>query len=297
MNMLFVHDSKHTGLLIIVGVIVVLVGGFFLLNSYIYNEKQAATADTYQEAEYLIEGERVTLGGDTRYFGNELITDLNDDGRDDVVFIVTHEPGGSGTFYYAVAARSTEDGYLGSDGYFLGDRIAPHSIDISQNPRHVNVVVVNYADRTPGEPMTAQPSVGKSVYLKLDPEAMQWGIVEPDFEGESDEPLPVAESWGTILGTVLLGPTCPVVMDPPDPNCADRLYETSLAITTIDQSRVIREIRSNAQGMFRVDLPAGIYAIRSAAAANVLPYCSADQVVVPINESVEVTVYCDSGIR
>lgn len=33
--------------------------------------------------------------------------------------------------------------------------------------------------------MTAQPSVGKSAYLKLNPSTMQWGIVEPDFEGES----------------------------------------------------------------------------------------------------------------
>lgn len=297
MNMLFIRDSKHKGLLIIAGVIALCIGIFFVLNSYIYNETQTVTADNYQEAKYLIEGEWVTLGGNTRYFGNELITDLNDDGHDDVVFIITHEPGGSGTFYYAVAARSTEDGYLGSDGYMLGDRIAPQSIELSQNPRHVNVVVVNYADRAPGDPMTAQPSVGKSVYLKLDPQAMQWGIVEPDFEGESDEPLPAAESWGTIRGTVLLGPTCPVVMDPPDPTCADKLYETSLAITTIDQSRVMREVRSNAQGVFRVDLPAGTYAIRSAAVAHVLPYCSVDQVVVPINESVEVTVYCDSGIR
>lgn len=32
--------------------------------------------------------------------------------------------------------------------------------------------------------MTARPSVGKSVYLKLDAN-MRWGIVEPDFEGES----------------------------------------------------------------------------------------------------------------
>ena len=33
---------------------------------------------------------------------------------------------------------------------------------------------------------------------------------------------PVAESWGTIVGTVLLGPTCPVMRDPPDPECADK---------------------------------------------------------------------------
>ncbi|GEM_PF-1043497 len=176
---------------IIIGFVILalLVGGFFVLNSYIYNEKQAVTADDYKNAEFIIEGERITLGGEARYFGNDLMTDLNDDGRDDVIFLITHEPGGSGTFYYAVAALNTEYGYIGSDGYFLGDRIAPQTIEESQNPRHVNVIVVNYADRAPGEPMTAEPSVGKSVYLKLDPTAMQWGIVEPDFEGESVLPL------------------------------------------------------------------------------------------------------------
>lgn len=163
----------------------VLVGGFLVLNSYIYNEKQEIVSDNYKSIEYVIEGERATLGGEIRYFGNELVTDLNNDGRDDVVFLVTHEPGGSGTFYYVVAALNTEDGYIGSDGYLLGDRVAPQTTHVSQNPRHKNVIVVNYADRAPNEPMTTEPSIGKSAYLKLDLEHMQWGIVIPDFEGES----------------------------------------------------------------------------------------------------------------
>jgi len=45
--------------------------------------------------------------------------------------------------------------------------------------------VVNYAVRAPGEPMTARPSVGKSVWLKLDPQTMQFGEVVQNFEGES----------------------------------------------------------------------------------------------------------------
>ena len=112
-------------------------------------------------------------------------TDLNDDGREDVVFLLTQQRGGSGTFFYAVAALNTKAGYLGSDGYLLGDRIAPQTTVVSRNPRHKNVIVVNYGDRRPGEPMTAQPSVGKSVYLKLDAETVRWGIVVPGFEGES----------------------------------------------------------------------------------------------------------------
>jgi len=40
----------------------------------------------------------------TRYFGNEVRGDLNADGREDVAFLLTQETGGSGTYFYAVAA-------------------------------------------------------------------------------------------------------------------------------------------------------------------------------------------------
>lgn len=148
----------------------------------------------YRNTTFSIEGRDVRLvegtaaGGDvmTRYFGNDLKTDLNGDGIPDIAFLLTEERGGSGTFFYVVGAVQKPDGtYVGSDGYLLGDRIAPQSIDVSQNPRHKNVIVANYADRAAGEPMTAQPSIGKSVYLKLDTSTMQWGIVVPDFEEES----------------------------------------------------------------------------------------------------------------
>lgn len=188
---------------ILVGVIAVfmlIVGGFFALNSYIYNEKQADAAADYKDAEYFIEGERVKLKDGiaeveaapgsaskivTRYFGNELKTDLDGDGREDVAFILTQEQAGSGTFYYGVGALHTERGYVGTEAYLLGDRVAPQNTTLSPNPKHKQVIVFNYADRAPGEPTTAQPSVGKSAYLKLDPQSLRWGIVEPNFEGES----------------------------------------------------------------------------------------------------------------
>ena len=163
-------------------------------------EPAAVRGTDYKSAEYVIEGERIKLSNGfaeaqtppgsasrtvTRYFGNELKTDVNGDGREDVVFLLTQQRGGSGTFFYAVAALNTQAGYVGSDGYLLGDRIAPQSTVESPNPRHVNVIVVNYADRRPNEPVTAPPTVNKSVYLKMNAETVRWGIVVPDFEGES----------------------------------------------------------------------------------------------------------------
>jgi len=181
-------------------VIVVVIGIFYMLSDYLRRVKPTTLASDIKNASYLIEGQRVTLKNGiaetdsspgsasktiTRYFGNELTTDLDGDGRDDVAFILTQERGGSGNFFYAVAALNTANGYVGSDGYLLGDRIAPQSTSLSQNARQKYVVVFNYADRKLGEPMTTQPSVGKSIYLKLDPQTMQWGIVMPDFEGEA----------------------------------------------------------------------------------------------------------------
>jgi hypothetical protein len=189
-----------TPILWIAGIVLVLVGAFFAFNAYIYEQKQVTATANYKDAEFMIDGKRVKLTNGvaqteaapgsaskvtTRYFGNEVKTDLNGDGREDVAFILTQEGGGSGTFYYAVAALKTDRGYVGSDGYLLGDRIAPQSTNMSQNPKQKQVVVFNYAERAVGEPMTVQPSVGKSAYLKLDPTTMQWGIVVPDFEGES----------------------------------------------------------------------------------------------------------------
>lgn len=188
--------GRAIGLLVVIA-LGLLVWGFFAFNNYIYEEKQAVVAADHKNAEYIIDGQRVKLEDGsaeqtesesriiTRYFGNELRTDLDGDGDEDVAFILTQERGGSGTFFYAVAALNTEEGYVGSDAYLLGDRIAPQSTNVSPNPRHKYVVVFNYADRASGEPMTAQPSIGKSAYLKIVPEAVQWAIVEPDFEGES----------------------------------------------------------------------------------------------------------------
>ncbi len=190
---------KKVVITLVVGAMVL--GGFYYLNfdkKPAEEQNQKAQSD-FKSATFVINGRAITLVNGvseenvpnssakiiTRYFGNELKTDLDNDGREDVVFLLTQTEGGSGTFFYIVASLNTPDGYLGSDGYLLGDRIAPQTTEMSRNPRHKQVIVVNFAERAPSEPMTTAPSVGKSVYLKIDPATMQWGIVEPNFEGES----------------------------------------------------------------------------------------------------------------
>ena len=150
-----------------------------------------------KNATYSIEGTLVTLVNGvsivsaapgsaskvtTRYFGNEVVHDLNGDGRPDTAFIITQDTGGSGTFYYAVAALNTPSGYIGSEGVLLGDRIAPQATSMGTG----TIIIFNYADRKSGESFATPPSVGKSIWLKLDPATMQFGVVAPNFEGEAN---------------------------------------------------------------------------------------------------------------
>jgi hypothetical protein len=192
--------AKTLTVLFVVGLI--LIAGFFYFNTYIYEEKQAGGAENYQDVEFIISGERVRLVNGVaetetafgsaakttvRYFGNEAEGDLSGDLVPDKAFLITQETGGSGTFFYVVGAIKNPDGtYAGTEAVLIGDRIAPQTTEYrSFSGIPGGYLVVNYADRAPGEPMTARPSVGKSIWLKLDPDSMRFGELVQNFEGES----------------------------------------------------------------------------------------------------------------
>lgn len=167
----------------IVVAIAVLVVGFFFLNSYIYTEKQGdgGLVENYKTATYMISGEQAYLGeGGVTYFGNEVRGDLDADGDEDIAFLVTQQPGGSGTFYYLAGAINDGGKYKGTNMMLIGDRIAPQTTEFRDGQ-----VIVNYADRLPLDPMTTPPSVGKSIYAKYSPDTNDFGEVVQNFEGES----------------------------------------------------------------------------------------------------------------
>jgi heat shock protein HslJ len=152
---------------------------------------------SHLDAEYVIDGQRVMLVEGvsdvqlvpgaatrvvTRYFGNELRHDLGGDGVEDVTFFLTRETGGSGVCFYVVAALATPDGAVGSHGLLLGDRIAPQSIQ----PGPPGRVIVNFAERAPGESFAVPPSTGKTLWLHFDSATRQFGELVRDFEGEAD---------------------------------------------------------------------------------------------------------------
>lgn len=193
----------------IIAVIIVLVvaAAFIISKSTPQEDAQInpGLAMDHKDSSYIIEGQSVKLSDGfseiesapgsatkttTLYFGNEIEHDLNNDGQKDTIFILTQERGGSGKFFYVVAALNTPEGYVGSHAFLLGDRIAPQSTSIdegvtAQGTTRENVIVVNFATRKADEPFTTMPTIGKSVWIKLDPKTMQFGEVAQDFEGES----------------------------------------------------------------------------------------------------------------
>lgn len=98
------------------------------------------------------------------FFGEPIYGDLNGDGQaKDAAIILVNNPGGSGTFYYAVLAINTNGKYKATNAILLGDRIAPQTIEINEG-----VALFNYAERKSNEPMTTQPSIGKSLWINYD---------------------------------------------------------------------------------------------------------------------------------
>lgn len=166
---------------IIVSVIIfliVLVGTF---GFYLSQKKSAGNENVVidpKNCTYDIEGDSITLENGyseiaaapgsaskkvTRYFGNEATGDFNNDGIADTAFILTQSSGGSGTFYYVVAAVSGNNTCHGTNAIFLGDRIAPQTTESDGN-----LIKVNYANRKPGEPMTTSPSLGVTKQFSIE---------------------------------------------------------------------------------------------------------------------------------
>lgn len=114
-------------------------------------------------------------------FGEPVYGDLTGDGVADAAVLLVSDTGGSGAFYYAVLAIKHGVTYSATNALFLGDRIAPQTIEIQNGE-----AVYNYAERKADEPMTMQPSIGRSLWVYYDKKTEEIGEHVQNFEGEAD---------------------------------------------------------------------------------------------------------------
>ncbi len=118
---------------------------------------------------YNIEGEKIKLVNgnsvsdvvpgsveklETTTFDKPAVGDLNGDGKNDSAILLVQDSGGSGLFYYLVAVINDAGVAKNTNSIFIGDRIEPVSVVIKANR-----IELNYVDRNPNEPMTADPTV------------------------------------------------------------------------------------------------------------------------------------------
>lgn len=68
------------------------------------------------------------------------------------------------------------------------------------------------------------------------------------------------EVAGTVTGSLIAGPVCPVETNPPDPNCAPRPVQGAVIVATSADGDEI-EATSDAEGRFTLELPEGEYTL------------------------------------
>lgn len=119
------------------------------------------------------------------------------------------------------------------------------------------------------------------------------GVVE--LVDESGDRLPTGS---TVTGTVTAGPTCPVVTDPPDPNCGDRPVEGAvLVVATVDGVEVARTT-SDAEGRFALSLAPGSYRLEPQPVEGLMGTAAPIEFSVELGgPSAELLVSYDTGIR
>lgn len=99
-----------------------------------------------------------------------------------------------------------------------------------------------------------------------------------------------------VRGVVSLGPTCPVERIPPDPQCADKGYATTIIVHRDRTGAAFARATSDASGAFQISLPPSSYTL-TAGSGTMLPRCNPVDVTVGASGYVTADISCDTGIR
>ena len=105
--------------------------------------------------------------------GDPVFGDIDGDGEDDAAVILVHDPGGSGTFYYIGIVLNASQGNKENQTVLIGDRIALELVTIFDG-----AVIVRYLRRRSDEPMSAEPTMEKTVTIRLNHGRLEVAVLE-----------------------------------------------------------------------------------------------------------------------
>jgi hypothetical protein len=113
----------------------------------------------------------------------------------------------------------------------------------------------------------------------------------------SEEGDPLADETG-VRGVVVAGPTCPVVTDPPDPDCEDRAVAGAVLVILDADGGEVARATSSGDGTFALALAPGAYSIVPEPVEGLMGTASEVDVWVEMGEPPgELVIAYDTGIR
>ena len=101
----------------------------------------------------------------------------------------------------------------------------------------------------------------------------------------------------TVTGVVNAGPTCPVMQDPPDPDCADRPVAGAELLARDATGNRIAATTTDDRGTFELLLPAGNYTLEPQPHEGLLGTAEPQPFTVDSTTTTHLTVLYDTGIR
>jgi hypothetical protein len=112
-----------------------------------------------------------------------------------------------------------------------------------------------------------------------------------------EEGDPLADATG-LRGVVVAGPTCAVVIDPPDPDCADRPVAGAVLVILDANGDEVARVTSAADGTFTVALAPGAYRLVPQPVEGLMGTAPELDVLVEMGEPPgELAIAYDTGIR
>jgi len=101
-----------------------------------------------------------------------------------------------------------------------------------------------------------------------------------------------------VRGTVSAGPTCPVVTDPPDLNCAERLVSGAVLVISDASGAEVARVTSHEDGTFALELAPGSYHLTPQPVEGLMGTPAAIDFEVGAGQPMtELQVSYDTGIR
>jgi hypothetical protein len=132
--------------------------------------------------------------------------------------------------------------------------------------------------------------------------------VQPDgsaiLQSEGGDPVP-PDAWPSpggdgrtgLLITATAGPTCPVVTDPPDPDCAPKVVPGAVVVVRDSGGGEVARATLDAQGFAFVEVPVGEYVVEPQPVDGLMGTAASASVTVVEGTATPVTLEYDTGIR